>query len=170
MNQKYKYIIGICAANSGCGKTHLIEKLIPELKKNGLIISAIKHAHHKFDIDIPGKDSFRIKQAGAFETLIFNQKRSALITEHTNDSFNLEKAITNMSSDNNIILVEGLKSMTYPKIEVYRENISKEKLFENDSTIIAVASDFNLNAKIKNLDLNNYKQISDFIVSKYNNE
>ena len=80
-------VIGVCAANSGSGKTTLIEKLIPQLIKKGLAVSVIKHAHHKFDIDTPGKDSFRIREAGAYQTLIFNNHRSALITENVKNIF-----------------------------------------------------------------------------------
>ena len=125
-------IVGICASNSGSGKTTLIEKLIPQLIKKGLVVSVIKHAHHKFDIDIPGKDSFRIREAGAHQTLIFNDHRSALITESMEDKFDIDQAITQISSDTDIILIEGLKNMSFPKIEVHRKEISKEVLCKKD--------------------------------------
>lgn len=165
-----KFILGICASNSGSGKTFLIENLLPQLKKKGLNVSVIKHAHHTFDIDTPGKDSFRIRKAGAFQTLVFNKERAALITEAGDNSFSLDKAINQIDSSTDIILIEGLKNMLYPKIEVYRKGKSLEKLYDNDTHIIAVASDHPLNSKIPCLDLNNIDEIINFIVKIYNNE
>ena len=162
-------VIGVCAANSGSGKTTLIEKLIPQLIQKGLIISVIKHAHHKFDIDTPGKDSFRLRESGAHQTLIFNNHRSALITENVKDTFNIEQAIAQISSEADIILIEGLKNMSYPKIEIYRKEISKELLFEKDSNIIAIVSDLLLDIKIPSFDLNDITSIVDFIVQYRNN-
>ena len=111
-------MIGICASNSGCGKTTLIEKLVPKLIQKGFIVSVIKHAHHKFDIDIPGKDSFRLRKAGAYQTLVFNDVRSAVITENINNEVSLEKEIKKINLNADIILIEGLKNMAYPKIEI----------------------------------------------------
>jgi len=161
-------VIGVCAANSGSGKTTLIEKLIPQLIKKGLVVSVIKHAHHKFDIDTPGKDSFRIREAGASQTLIFNDHRSALITENMKDAFNIDQAITQISSDADIILIEGLKNMDYPKIEVHRKEISNKILCEKDSKIIAIVSDLLLDIKIPSFDLNDIPSIVDFIVQYKN--
>ena len=161
-------VIGVCAANSGTGKTTLIEKLIPQLINKGLVVSVIKHAHHKFDIDTPGKDSFRIREAGAFQTLIFNDHRSALITESLIDKFNINQAITQISSDTDIILIEGLKNMNYPKIEVHRKEISNEILFKKDLNIIAIVSDLLLDIKIPSFDLNDIPSIVDFIIQYKN--
>ena len=161
-------IIGVCAANSGSGKTTLIEKLIPQLIKKGLVVSVIKHAHHKFDIDTPGKDSFRIREAGATQTLIFNDHRSALITESLENKINIDHAITQISSDTDIILIEGLKNMNYPKIEVHRKETSNKILYEKDSNIIAIVSDLLLDIKIPSFDLNNISSIVDFIVQYRN--
>ena len=161
-------VIGVCAANSGSGKTTLIEKLIPQLIKKGLVVSVIKHAHHKFDIDTPGKDSFRIREAGASQTLIFNDHRSALITENMKDTFNVDEVITQISSDTDIILIEGLKNMHYPKIEVHRKEVSKELLFEKDSTIIAFISDLLIDIKIPSFDINDINSIVNFIVEYKN--
>ena len=165
-----KFILGICASNSGIGKTYLIENLLPQLKNKGLNVSVIKHAHHTFDIDTPGKDSFRIRKAGAFQTLVFNKERAALITETDDNSFSLDKAINQIDSSTDIILIEGLKNMLYPKIEVYRKGKSLEKLYDNDAHIIAVASDHPLNSKIPCLNLNNIDEIINFIIKIYNNE
>ena len=170
-------VLGICASNSGCGKTTLIEKLIPQLIQNGFIVSVIKHAHHKFDIDIPGKDSFRLRNAGAYQTLVFNDSRSALITENINNIVSLEKEIKKITLNADIILIEGLKNMPYPKIEVYRNNISGEKLFEKDSNVIAIASDIIINKKIPCFNLNDANAIVNFIIEnkdkyqfKYDND
>ena len=86
MSKKIPTVIGVTAASSGTGKTTLIEKLIPDLLQKNINVSVIKHAHHNFDIDSPGKDSYRLRKSGAFQTLIFNNKRSALITEYTQES------------------------------------------------------------------------------------
>ena len=161
-------IIGVCAANSGSGKTTLIEKLIPQLIKKGLVVSVIKHAHHKFDIDIPGKDSFRIREAGAHQTLIFNDHRSALITENIKNIFSIDQAITQISSDTDIILIEGLKNMNYPKIEVHRKDISNKILCRKDSNIIAIVSDLFLDYRIPSFGLNEIPSIADFIVDYKN--
>ena len=161
-------VIGICAANSGCGKTTLIEKLIPKLIKKGLVVSAIKHAHHKFDIDTPGKDSFRIRESGASQTLIFNDYRSALITENVKNKFTIKKVINQINNDADIILIEGLKNMDYPKIEVHQKKVSKEILCEKDSKIIAFVSDLLLDLKIPCFDINNINSIVNFIVEYKN--
>ena len=161
-------VIGICAANSGSGKTTLIEKIVPQLIKKGLIVSVIKHAHHKFDIDTPGKDSFRLRESGAYQTLIFNDHRFALITENVKNIFNIEQAITQISSDADIILIEGLKNMNYPKIEIHRKEISKEILFKKDSTIIAFISDLLIDIKIPSFDINDINSIVNFIVEYKN--
>ena len=170
-------MIGICASNSGCGKTTLIEKLVPKLIQKGFIVSVIKHAHHKFDIDIPGKDSFRLRKAGAYQTLVFNDVRSAVITENINNEVSLEKEIKKINLNADIILIEGLKNMAYTKIEIYRNNISDEKLYENDSNIIAIASDIILDKKIPCFNLNDINGIVDFIIEnkhkyefKYDND
>lgn len=170
-------VLGICASNSGSGKTTLIEKLIPRLAQKGFIVSVIKHAHHKFDIDIPGKDSFRLRKAGAYQTLVFNDSRSALITENINNIVSLEKEIKKIDFNTDIILIEGLKNMPYPKIEVHRNDISGEKLFEKDSNIIAIVSDIIIDKKIPCFNLNDINEIVDFIIKnkdkyqfKYDND
>ena len=165
---KSSCVIGVCAANSGSGKTTLIEKVIPQLIKKGLIVSVIKHAHHKFDIDTPGKDSFRLRESGAYQTLIFNDHRSALITENVKDTFSVDEVITQISSDADIVLIEGLKNMSYPKIEVHRKEISKEILFKKDSTIIAFISNLLIDIKIPSFDINDINSIVNFIVDYKN--
>jgi len=166
MSKKIPCIIGITAASSGTGKTTLIEKLIPDLLQKNINVSVIKHAHHNFDIDYPGKDSYRLRKSGAFQTLIFNNKRSALITEFIQESDNLEKMIAQMNQDVDLIIVEGLRGSEFKKIEVYRPAHSKKKLFLQDKNVIAIVSDEQFDASVPCLNLNNIEEISNFIISK----
>ena len=161
---KKPLVLGICAANSGSGKTYFIERLIPELSNKGYLVSAIKHAHHTFDIDKPGKDSFRLREAGAKQTLIFNDSRAVLITESKEKKFDLEKALEQIHEPADIILIEGLKNMQIPKIEIFRKGISKAQLHKNDSNVIAVVSDDDIKHDIPSFNFNNFNQITNFII------
>ena len=168
-------ILGICAAGSNSGKTTLITKLIPELAKHNVRVSVIKHAHHKFDIDHPGKDSYEIREAGAVQTLIASGKRWALMTEMQRtpkppDEPSLQELIATLNPDYaDLILVEGFKNAYIPKIEVHRPSLNLPLLCMQDSSIIAVASDTIMpnmpSAKL--LNLNNIQQITDFILKKF---
>ena len=169
MNKK-PYILGICAANSGSGKTYVIENLIPELKKRGYSSSAIKHAHHNFDIDKPGKDSFKIRESGAKQTLIFNAGRSALISENKKNDFDLNKVLEQINQPTDIIFVEGLKTMQIPKIEVYRKEISNELLHNRDINIIGVISDVSIKCDIPCFNFTNIDKITEFIITLIENE
>ena len=176
-------ILGIVASGSNAGKTTLITQLIPELAARNIRVSVIKHAHHAFDIDHVGKDSYKIREAGAVQTMIASGRRWALMTEmhrlpqaenqSTNEA-NLVDLITQINSDYaDLILVEGFKNAVinqkpFPKIEVYRPNLDLPLLASIDKSIIAVASDTNLSLHIPTLDLNNIQQIADFIVLKIN--
>jgi molybdopterin-guanine dinucleotide biosynthesis protein B len=163
-------ILGICAAGSNAGKTTLITQLIPELAKRNIRVSVIKHAHHQFDIDYPGKDSYQIREAGAVQTLIASGKRWALMTEMTRtpvtsgeaDLYSLLEQLNPDYAD--LILVEGFKSAHIPKIEVYRANSDLPLLAATDKDIIAVATDVELDLTIPMLDLNNISAIADFII------
>lgn len=164
-------ILGICAAGSNSGKTTLLEKLLAELNRRGIRVSVIKHAHHKFDIDHPGKDSYRIREAGAVQTLVASANRRALMTEmqrtpNPADEANLDELIGALNPDYaDLILVEGFKSATIPKIEVHRPQLGMPLLCQSDAHIIAIASDHSPKEKvdIPILDLNNPQQITDFI-------
>jgi molybdopterin-guanine dinucleotide biosynthesis protein B len=166
-------ILGICAAGSNSGKTTLLEKLIAELHQRNIRVSVIKHAHHKFDIDHPGKDSFRIREAGAVQTLVASAHRWALITEkqrmpnHDDEEANLDELLATLNPDYaDLILVEGFKNADIPKIEVHRPQLGMPLLCLSDRRIIAVASDNTLQENIDTpiLDLNNPQQITDFIL------
>jgi molybdopterin-guanine dinucleotide biosynthesis protein B len=163
-------VIGICAAGSNAGKTTLITQLIPALAQQQIRTSVIKHAHHRFDIDHPGKDSYQIREAGAAQTLVASNLRWALMTErqHTTDK-DKELDLADLLQQFDIryadlILVEGFKSALIPKIEVYRATMDSPLLAPNDPHIVAVASDMVLNVNVPVLDLNNIPAITDFIL------
>lgn len=129
------------AGRSGAGKTTLIEKLIPRLRRKGLRVSVIKHAHHAFDIDKPGKDSFRHRAAGASEVMLISSSRWALMHElHDDEEPSLEEQIARMSPCD-LLLVEGFKSSPIPKIEVHRSALGKPHFRARTTNIVAVASD-----------------------------
>lgn len=166
-------VLGICAAGSNTGKTTLVTQLIPALKSRNIRVSVIKHAHHKFDIDYPGKDSYKIREAGAVQTLIASSKRWALMTElpDTDEEANLEALMQQINPEYaDLILVEGFKSALIRKIEVFRPSLNIQLLADQDTNIIAVASDAplaeNTDLTIPVLDLNNINQIADFIMQE----
>lgn len=163
-------IIGF-AGFSGSGKTTLLKKIIPILKERGVRVAVIKHAHHQFDTDIPGKDSYEIRHAGAQQMLVASKRRWALVTETPDQqeepslAYLLEKIDTRGID---LILVEGFKREGHAKIEVYREGMDVQKLYAQDRNIIAIATDGDseLNTDLPLLDINNPQQICDFIVGR----
>ena len=164
---KSKKIIGF-AAFSGTGKTTLIKKIVSILSKKKYTVSVIKHAHHNFDLDQPGKDSYEIRKSGAENILISSEKRWALIHENKNNQeLSLEDLLNILGNiDSDIILVEGFKKENFPKIELYREEIGKDILFYNDKNIVAFATDedINIEQNIEKLDINDPQQIVDYII------
>ncbi len=156
------------AAYSGTGKTTLLKQLIPLLKKRGLRVGMIKHAHHNFDIDTPGKDSYELRKAGAEQMLIASQNRWALMVETpelTGDP-DLNELIQQFDhSKIDLVLVEGFKHVTFAKIELHRPSLGKDLLFPHDSSIIAIATDEPdiIQTKLPVLDINNPAMIADFI-------
>jgi len=158
------------AAFSGTGKTTLLEQLIPLLRARGLRIAAIKHAHHDFDIDYPGKDSYRLRKAGATQTLVASNRRWALITEHGEglDEPNLLELLTHIDTEHvDLVLVEGFKHETFPRIELHRPSLGHPTLFPNDANIIAIACDEILTPAppIPMLDLNHPQAVASFIIA-----
>ena len=150
---------------SGSGKTTLIKSLIPEIKARGFSVSTIKHAHHTFDVDKPGKDSFEHRRAGACEVLISSSKRWVLMHENNNDNEPSLGELLKKLQRNDLVLVEGFKNEPYPKLEVFRDSVGKPPLWRTDDTVIAVASD------TKPLDLNkefhplsDIFRIADFVI------
>ncbi len=136
-------IIGITGW-SGAGKTTLILKLIPLLTQRGLRVSTLKHAHHAFDVDHPGKDSFEHRRAGATEVLIASGNRFALMHELRGSPEPPLEALIGKLSSVDLVLVEGYKRAPHPKIEVHRAANGKPLLHPGDSSILAVASDVSL--------------------------
>lgn len=137
-------VIGL-VAYSGTGKTTLMTQLIPLLKQRGLRLAVIKHAHHRFDIDTPGKDSYEIRKAGAEQTLVASGQRWALITETGQDAAadpDLAGLLMHLDHDNlDLILVEGFKHQPYHKIELHRQALGKPFMYPQDPHIIALATD-----------------------------
>jgi molybdopterin-guanine dinucleotide biosynthesis adapter protein len=125
---------------SGAGKTTLLVALLPLLRAAGLRVSTIKHAHHGFDMDQPGKDSYRHRQAGAEEVMVVSGPRWALLHEVTGPEPSLSDLLTRMSPVD-LVLVEGYKSHPFPKLEVWRQALGKPPLWDQEPEIVAVVSD-----------------------------
>ncbi len=151
------------AGFSGSGKTTLIEKLIPIFVEEGLTVSLIKHAHHDFDIDRPGKDSFRHRAAGGHEVLISSDRRWALMHELRGEAEPVLAEHLARLSPCDLVLVEGFKRAPIPKIEVYRRAADRPLLHPQDETIVAVATDVALNTALPQLDIDDAAGIAGFI-------
>ncbi|HEX5637051.1 MAG TPA: molybdopterin-guanine dinucleotide biosynthesis protein B [Gammaproteobacteria bacterium] len=162
-----KPVIGF-AAWSGTGKTTLLVQVLPLLKQRGLRVAMIKHAHHAFDIDQPGKDSFELRKAGASPMVISSSRRIAIMIDKPNDSEpDLQDLLNRISGDEvDLVLVEGFKQWALPKIELYRQKVGKPLLYPHDAHIIAIAHDGNLLTQppIPQLDINHPQQIAEFIL------
>lgn len=152
-------------AKSGAGKTTLLEKVIAELKLRGYRIGVVKHDAHRFEIDHPGKDSHRLTAAGADTMLISSPEKLALVKQHPAEP-GLEELLATYFSDVDLILTEGFKKNRLPKIEVHRRERSATLLCrgeEYDPTLLAVASDEPLELDVPLLDLNDPRQVADFV-------
>ncbi len=151
---------------SGSGKTTLIEQLIPRFVKHGLRVSLIKHAHHTFDVDHAGKDSYRHRQAGAQEILVTSSRRWVLMHELRGEAEPAFEEHVKRVSPCDLLLVEGFKHAPIPKLEVWREDTGEGLLHPNDPHIVAVASDAKVQTKLPLLDLNDVDGIAQFILKK----
>ena len=157
-------IFGI-AGWSGSGKTTLLEKLIPQFTARGLKVSVIKHAHHGFDIDRPGKDSYRHREAGASEVLLACNDRWALMHERREEGdVTLDELLSRLAPCD-LVLIEGFKQEPVPKLEVYRPENGKPPLFPGRPDIVAVASDAVLDSTLPTLPLNDIAAIADFVMT-----
>lgn len=172
------------AAFSGVGKTHLIERLLPLLRARGLRVGLIKHAHHQVDVDQPGKDSFRHRQAGANPVMLASDKRWALMMERdkiARSELSLEELRAVFEAQFNapgqressggpgldLVLVEGFRHEAFAKIELHRPSLGHPLLALKDPHIVAVASDealFDIPPEVPQLDLNDAQQVADFIL------
>ncbi len=174
INGKKNPILGFVAP-SGTGKTTLLEKLIPKLTTHSLRIGVIKSTHHHFDIDKPGKDSYRLRQAGAFQTMIASHQRWALITENPKNQTppSLHHLVSSLDcSQIDLILVEGFKEADIPRIELHRTNVDNDTyLYPNDENIIAIATNgrkLSQPTNIPHININNIDAITDFILQQLN--
>lgn len=167
-------IIGF-AAYSGTGKTTLLINIIPLLKLRGLKVGVIKHAHHTFEIDTPGKDSYEIRKAGASQMLIGSKQRWALMVEQGEEDQHkrLEEYILHLDQDKlDLILVEGFKPEAIPKIELHRPSLGNPLISNEDNSVIAIAADAQPTTEtmLPILDLNNYEEIVDYVINNVCNK
>ena len=152
------------AGYSGSGKTTLSEKLIPLFVAQNLKVSLIKHAHHTFDVDQPGKDSFRHRHAGCTEVLVTSSRRWALMHELRGAAEpGLTEQIERLSPCD-LLLVEGFKHERIPKLEVYRSEVGESLLHPHDINVVAVASNAKVDTKLPQFDLNTPPAIAEFIM------
>jgi molybdopterin-guanine dinucleotide biosynthesis protein B len=151
---------------SNTGKTTLIEKLIPLFVARGLRVSTIKNAHHGFDMDRPGKDSYRYREAGSQQVLIATGERWALLTETRGHAAPLEALIAQLAPCD-LVLVEGFKSEgRFPRIEVRRTTNTEPPIFPRDPNVIAIAADHAIDTALPVLDLNDAAKIASFILDR----
>src|SRR6185369_2881429 len=154
-------IFGI-AGYSGSGKTTLIEKLIPVFTQRGLAVSLIKHAHHTFDVDQPGKDSYRHRHAGCNEVLVTSSRRWALMHELRGAPEPTLQELIGHITPCDLLLVEGYKREPIPKLEVYRSVTGESLLFPQDAHIVAVASDQSVDTRLPQFNLDDAPAIAAF--------
>ena len=146
------------------GKTSLMERLVAEISARGFRVSTVKHVHHDVDLDQPGKDTYRHRTAGAEEVVLASANRMALLREHRGDEPDLAMILARMAPVD-LILVEGYKRDTHPKIEVFRREAGHDLIQPNDPMVRAVATDAALAVlTVPLLDLNDTGAIADFIL------
>jgi molybdopterin-guanine dinucleotide biosynthesis protein B len=157
-------IIGL-AGYSGSGKTTLLTKAIPRIVARGLTVSTLKHAHHDFDIDQPGKDSHAHRAAGATEVLIGSARRWALMHELRSEAEPKLAALLGRLSPVDLVIIEGYKAEPHPKLEVHRAAVGAPLLAPHDPAIVAIASDVALPAaKVPVVDLDDIDHIVDILI------
>ncbi len=156
-------VIGL-AGWSGSGKTTLLARLLPELIRRGFSVSTMKHAHHEFDVDQPGKDSWRHRSAGATEVLVASAKRWALMHEHREGAEPSAAELMKQMTPVDLLIVEGFKREKHDKIEIHRRETRKPLLYPDDPNIVAVLSDEPLlECQLPVIDINDVSAIADFI-------
>ncbi len=158
-------VIGI-AGWSGAGKTTLLTRLIPGLVARGLRVSTVKHAHHDFDVDQPGKDSHRHRQAGATEVLISSARRFALVHELRGAAEPTLRELLGKLSPVDLVLIEGFKHGLHPKLEVFRAGLGKPPIHPDDPRIVAIVSDAPLpDARIPVLDIDDIAGVIEVVLA-----
>ena len=149
---------------SGSGTTTLIEQVIPRFVLAGLKVSLIKHAHHRFDVDLPGKDSYRHREAGCREVLVISDERWVLMHEQRGEpEGSLEDQIARISPCD-LLLIEGYKRYPLPKLEIFRAANGKPLLYPEDEHIVAVATDMPLQIRLPQFGLDDYDAIAAFVL------
>ena len=169
---KFKVPVLGFAAYSGTGKTTLLVKLLPLMKLQGLSVATIKQTHHDFEIDKPGKDSYALRKAGASQVLIASEKRCAIVTEYEKPvESDLVELVNKLDLEKiDLVLVEGFKNRSFPKIELHRTVTGHKLIFPEDDNVIAVASDESLDTgDLPLLNLNVIEEIAGFINRWLNN-
>jgi molybdopterin-guanine dinucleotide biosynthesis protein B len=158
-------VFGI-AGHSGMGKTTLLERLVPELIARGLVVSLIKHSHKAIEIDRPGKDSYRLREAGCSEVLLLGSQRWALMHElRGTDEPPLEYLLSRLQHCD-LVLVEGFKGGDFPKLEVWRAEVGKPTLWPDWPGIVAIASDSaRPSSDVTRLDLLDIAAVADFVLA-----
>ena len=148
------------------GKTGLVERLVTELSFRGFTVSTVKHAHHSFDVDYQGRDSYRHREAGACEVLLSSGNRWALMHELRGaDEMSLADLLMKLTPVD-VVLVEGFKTEGHEKLECHRASTSTMVIGRADDTIIGIASDIELDAELPFFDLNDTKAIADFMLTR----
>jgi molybdopterin-guanine dinucleotide biosynthesis adapter protein len=159
-------VLGI-AGWSGAGKTTLLTRLIPLLVSRGLRVATLKHAHHSFDVDQPGKDSFEHRKAGAIEVIVSSARRWVQMHEIGAGAEATLSELLERVSPCDLVLVEGFKTELYPKIEIFRASVGKAPLHPQDSLIVAVASDEPLSGiDVPCANLNDISSVADLVLAK----
>jgi len=159
-------IIGL-AGYSGSGKTTLLTKVIPRLVARGLTVSTLKHAHHEFDVDQPGKDSHAHRMAGATEVLVASSRRFALVHELRAEAEPPLATLLRKLAPVDLVLIEGYKAAPHPKLEVHRAAVGMPLLAERDPAIVAIASDVALKeAPVPVIDLDDVEGIVEILISR----
>ena len=149
---------------SGSGKTTLIIKLIPELRRRGLKVATLKHAHHNFDVDVPGKDSYEHRKAGADEVIVSSARRWVQMHEVGEGKEASLAELLQRLSPCDLVLIEGFKTDRHPKMEVFRKETQKAPLYPEDERIVAIATDQGLpGAGVPVVDLNNAGAVADLV-------
>ena len=160
--KKNQMIVAICGRKNS-GKTTLITKLIPVFKHRGFKVATIKHDGHDFEADTKGTDTFRHKESGAYGTAIFSNNKWMIVK----DEKTKEDELIELFPEADVILLEGFKYSTYPKIEVVREDISNESICNKENLILIAADIININAYYKIVDINNIDLIANEILKYF---
>ncbi len=157
-------VLGL-AGWSGAGKTTLLAALIPELIRRGITVSTMKHAHHNFDVDQPGKDSYVHRTAGATEVMVASQQRWALMHELRGAPQPSSAELIRHMAEVDLLLIEGFKHEPHDKLEIYREATGKPLLASQDPTVVAILADCPVpETRLPILDLNDIGAIADFVM------